>query len=219
MKWVLLFVLFVIGAIIVTMSTLVLFVRHRLHRLHRIEPSTSTGAPLYWLLSPQVAARLHRRLVAAGRTAQLVAERHRPSGRRARRQEPPTIVGLCADLQAQAVSLDQHLPMVGRLPASQRRSVLARLTIGVAEVERGAARLSVMSAEISAPRVLPHEDDDEVELSRRLDSLEAANQELRAIEADCGLTSMPLFGDPTERQPAGARPSEPPPVTRREGVG
>lgn len=193
MKWVLLFALGGTGAVVVAMCILVLLVRHRLQRRHRVQPKVASDAPLYWILSPQAPARLHRRLVAAARAARLVAARHQPTGRRGRKLEPPTIVRLCQELEGQAQALDTHLALAGRLPARQRRLVVAQLANGVGEVERTVARLSMMSAEIAAPRALVGHLDDATDLTRQLDDLERADQELRAIEAAAGLTSSTPF--------------------------
>jgi len=209
-----LMVLLVLGAIIVSLCSLVLLVRARLHRRHRVDPHTATGAPLTWLVSPQAGARLHRRLVASSRTVEMVAQRHRPTRRRGTKSEPPAIVGLCEALQRQALSLDGHLAMVVHLPAAQRRQVLGQLTVSVVEVERTAARLSMMSADLEAPRVLPHDIDSMTELTQRLDGLEAAHRELSAIEAGAGLDSAPLLR-PRATAPA---PAWPPPAADADAL-
>lgn len=206
MKWFLLAGLGATGAVIVALCTMVLLVQHRLRRRNRVRPAVRDDAPLFWLVSPQSAARFHRRLIVAARIAQGVAERHRPVGRRARRQDPPTIVALCEQLEAQAASLDSHLPLALHLPMARRRSVLSHLAGGVAEIERTAARLSVMSAEISAPTVLATHADGLADLGRRLDALESANDTIRQIEAGAGLAS-PRFGGPA-RDPLPVRGSE-----------
>jgi uncharacterized membrane protein len=214
MKWVLLIFLLSLGTIIVSLCSLVLLVRARLHRRNRVEPRTATGAPLYWLVSPQAVARLHRRLVASSRTVEMVAQRHRPRGRRGVRSQPPAIVGLCEALQQQALGLDSHLAMIVHLPAGQRRQVLGQLAVGVVEVERTAARLSLMSAELEAPRVLPDDIDGMTELTQRLDGLEAAHRELSAIEAGAGLDSASLLR-PRATQPV---PAWPPPAAEPDAT-
>lgn len=192
-KWFLLLALGGTGAVIVMLCAVVLLVLHRLRRRNRVTPSQPDDIPLVWLLSPQAPARLHRRLVAATRAAQLVAERHRPVGRRARRRETPTIVVLCEQLEAHAASVDAHLAFAARLAPAPRRKVLSTLAPGVAEIERTAARISVMSTEISAPTVLAQHTDGIAEMSGRLDALESAHASLRELEAGAGLRSASIL--------------------------
>lgn len=207
MKWLLLLTLGGTGAVIVTACVVVLLVLHRLHRRNRVRPTQADEISLFWLISPQPAARLHRRLVASAHSVQVVAERHRPVGRRQRRQSPPTIVVLCEQLEAHAAALDAHLAFATRLAPGPRRQVLASLPAGVAEVERAAARIAVMSTEISTPRVLVDEVDGLDAMSTHLDSLELAHATLRELEAGAGLRppSFPQvgFGQPATlpRQP------------------
>lgn len=223
-KWFLLLTLGGTGAVIVTICVLLLLVQHRLRRRNRVLPAAAGTAPMFWLVSPQSPARLHRRLVAAARVAQAVAERHRPTGRRARRQEPPTIVGLCEQLEAHAASIDSHLPLVAHHPPARRREVLRQLTRNVDELERTAARLSVMSAEISAPTVLAGHVDTMAELGTKLDTLEAAHASLREIESDVGVTTAPRWTpQPQPQPPPLALPEQqpqalPPPQPRSEAV-
>ncbi|MDQ6697777.1 MAG: hypothetical protein M3Z46_10020 [Actinomycetota bacterium] len=193
MKWVLLLTLGGTGAVIVAICAVVLLVLHRLRRRNRITPSRPDDVPLFWLLSPQAPARLHRRLIAAARAAQLVAERHRPVGRRARRRPSPTIVVLCEQLEVHAAAVDAHLAFAARLAPGPRRQVLSTLAPGVAEIERTAVRISVMSAEISAPAVLAEDTDGITQMSGRLDALEAAHASLRELEAGAGLRSDPVL--------------------------
>ncbi len=195
MKWFLLFTLGGTGAVIVFLCLTVLLILHRLRRRNRVRPSEPDDIPLHWLVSPQLAARHHRRLVVASRAAFVVAERHRPAGRRARRQEPPPIVALCEQLVAHAASLDAHLALAMHLPVPRRRRVITHLAGGISEIERTAARLTLMSAEITAPTVLVEHADGMAEMSLRLDALEAADVSLREIEAGAGVTSPSPFGN------------------------
>lgn len=201
MKWLLLLTLGGSGAVIVFLCLLVLLVQHRVRRRNRVRPTEPDDIPLSWLVSPQPAARLHRRLVVAARVAGMVAERHRPIGRRARRRERPTIVALCDQLEAHAASIDAHLTLATRLPPARRRPVLAHLGEGVEEIERTAARLSVMSAEIHAPTVLVEHADGIAEMSRRLDALESAGATLRDIEAGVGVITPAPFGVESSDRP------------------
>lgn len=209
MKWFLLLTLGGTGAVIVTLCIAVLLVLHRLRRRNRVRPAQADDIPLLWLVSPQSAARLHRRLVAATRAAQLVADRHRPAGRRGkrgRREDPPTIVVLCEQLEVQAAMIDTHLAFAVRLASRPRRQVLASLAPGVAEIERTASRIAVMSAEMRAPTVLAEHTDGIAELSNRMDALESATASLRELEAGAGLLSPSFLQvDRTERVRAPAR--------------
>lgn len=206
-KWFLLLALGGTGAVIVTLCVLLLLVQHRIRRRNRVRPADAPTAPIYWLVAPQAPARLHRRLVAAARVAQAVAERHRPTGRRARRQDPPTIVSLCEQLEAHAASIDAHLPLVAHHPPARRREVLAHVNRSVKELERMAARLSVMSTEISAPTVLAGHVDTMAELRTRLDTLEAAHATFGEIESEVGITTaQPWTPQPQPRELSAPEP-------------
>ncbi len=189
MKWVLLLTLGGTGAVIVAICAVVLLVLHRLRRRNRVRPGHADDIPLFWLVSPQSPARLHRRLVVASRATHLVAERHRPVGRRARRRDTPTIVVLCEQLESHAASIDAHLAFAARLSPRPRREVLSNLVRGVGEIERTAVRISVMSTEMRAPTVLAEHADGIAEMSGRLDALESAHASLRELEAGAGLRS------------------------------
>jgi hypothetical protein len=188
-KWFLLLALGGTGALIVTICAVLLLVLHRIRRRNRVRPTQPDDIPLFWLLSPQSPARLHRRLVAAARAAQLVAERHRPTGRRAKHRDTPTIVVLCEQLESHAASIDAHLAFAARLSPGPRREVLSNLVRGVGEIERTAARISVMSTEMRAPAVLAEHENGIAEMSGRLDALESAHASLRELEAGAGLRS------------------------------
>lgn len=193
MKWLLLLTLGGTGVAIVVLCTVVLLVLHRLHRRNRVRPTRPDDISLLWLVSPQSPARLHRRLVAATRASQSVAERHRPSGRRARRREVPTIVVLCDELEAHAASIDAHLVFAARLSPGPRRQVLAKVARDVAEIERTAVRISVMSAQMRAPVMLTEHADSIAELSTHLDALESAHATLHELEIGAGLHSAPYL--------------------------
>ncbi len=169
-------VLFVAGIVVAVMLGL-----RALRRRNRVSPDRPSEAPIPWMWSPAMAARLHRRLQAAVSVARMVVRRH---GRETTR---PPVVDLAADLEREAVALDAHIAVVGRLHPSERRRVLPRLIADVARVEQLTSRLSLLDARMSASARLHHDPGAMEQLAIQLDTLEAAHRELGATEAAVGL--------------------------------
>ncbi len=168
--------LFVLAIVIAVMLVL-----RSLRRRNRVSPDRPSEAPTSWMWSPAMAARLHRRLQAAVAVARMVARRH------AREPGRPPVVDLAADLEREAVALDAHLAVVGRLHPSERRRVLPRVMADVARVEQLTSRLSLLDARVSASARLPHHPGAMEELALQLETLEAAHRELGATDAAVGL--------------------------------
>ncbi|MCU1453150.1 MAG: hypothetical protein JWN46_1296 [Acidimicrobiales bacterium] len=187
MKWALLLVLGTGGALVVAASATLLYVRHRLRRRNRVDHRVPNGVPLTWLVDPRHGPRLHRRLVRAGQAAEVVAAQHRPSGRRARRVDPPTIVELAAELRGHAASLDRQLGAASALPASVRGGSVRRLESGVAEVEIAVRRLCALSVELAAPQLSPGHARGLADLGEHIELLTGAHRELAQVDADNGL--------------------------------
>lgn len=189
-------VLFVLAAVVAVMLVL-----RALRRRNRVSPDRPSDAPIPWMWSPAMAARLHRRLQAAVALARMVARRHlRDAGR-------PPVVDLAADLEREAVALDAHIAVIGRLHPTERRRVLPRLIADVARVEQLTSRLSLLDARVSASARLHHHPGAMEELAIQLETLEAAHRELGATEADVGLHApTPLVAEPIPRS-GGAKAS------------
>jgi hypothetical protein len=161
----------------------VLLTMRSLHRRNRVSPDQRSGAPLVWLSSPTRPARLHRRLRSAVAVARMIAGRATAGGQLSRSAE------LAYELEAEAVSIDRHLPIVARLAPRERTLALRRLAEQVNEIERLVSRLSLLDAQEHAPARMGHHGSAMDELARRLDALEAARAELRTIDAAAGLES------------------------------
>jgi hypothetical protein len=142
-------------------------------RMRAIAP----GVPRRWRSSQSVAARLCRRLHRAVDTADA-------SVRQARRRGMPVawFETVLRDLQGCATAIDHRLVAAAELPLSARHRALLALRYRIVEVEKAAARVVTMAAEVGQPDV------EEVRASvrgvhQRLDRLEDARRELRDFGA------------------------------------
>ena len=202
--------------------------RWRLGRANRVSPAVKSPAPLLWLWTPMRAARLHRRL----RTA--VALIHLSPSPRTRQAPSLSVDELRRELEYQAVELDHHLVIVSRHPRGQRSSLVRSLQAQVTEIEQLSVRLSRLSSRPEGtPRsgwdVTREPPDVLAEIARQLDVLDAAQDELTAIERAAGLvddddvidvTEVPgatasdtgeePLGEPPGPAPEVSPPSEPP---------
>lgn len=170
-----------VGKVVLILLVLVAIaavVRYRLHRQLRVSPEHASEAPLRWLVSPVLAARLHRRLQMV-----VAAERAATGGkRRRRRYEPATAAErLAADVEREAVTLDHRLVAASRLGPGERRSVTTGLTSEVARLERLTSRVIALSADDGHPAAGHHSAIDE--LDDRVTRLEEARAEVEVIEA------------------------------------
>jgi hypothetical protein len=215
MRDVLLWVLAFVATWIVLLVVVATLLRWRFERRNRVSPAVRSPAPVSWLWSPRSTARLHRRLQAAVADIQLA-----PS-RRSHHAGPASVDDLRRELEYQAVELDHHLVIVARHPRRRRHSLVQALDGQVTEIESLSVRLSRLSARPEGtpasgwdvtrqpPEVLS-------EIARQLDLLDAAQEELTAIERAAGLIDVDEAGgvpSPTT-DPAGAPtvtpPSDPP---------
>lgn len=209
---------FVTWLAIVTLAFVVL--RWRLQKANRVSPAMRSPAPVTWLWSPTMPARLHRRLQAATRPIHLA-----PS-RRSRDVPSLSVDDLRRELEYQAVELDHHVVAAAQHPKVQRRSLLRQLQGQVAEIERLSIRLSRMARDPSRPSsgwdVAAHPPEVLAHISRQLDLLDQAQEELTEIERAVGLVDVdrvlaptkqpvaaPLRVSPTYRPPARPRRSTP----------
>jgi hypothetical protein len=114
---------------------------------------------------------LHRRLRKASTVARAAGERG-----------GPTIAELADDLQDHAVALEHHLVLLSRV---WRRERVARREIvdQVAQLEGLSSRLTISAMEVSRPRALSSGSPDALaELTERINTLDAAREELTALE-------------------------------------
>jgi hypothetical protein len=184
---------YVAGAIVVGClavgAAAALVLRWRLASYNRVSPGAKGRAPLWWLCSPAASARLHRRLRAAVRLANV---RPVPSS-----ADSPalSVQSLRRELEATAVELDDQLVVAAHHPAAHRRRLLRALQTQVEAVEALAVRLSGMSQPIGGPAAdaiapSPRQRGLE-ELTEQVDALEAAHGELRQIDAAHRLSAAP----------------------------
>lgn len=202
MRSVLMFLLAFLATWIVLVTLAVLVLRWRLQRRNRVSPAVKSPAPLHWLVSPSQTARMHRRLQGA------VAEIHLAPAHR-RRRAPTTgssVDEFRRELEYQAVELDYHLVIAARHPRRQRRPLMTSLDAQVTQVEQLSARLSRLARPAGVapsgwdvaeqpPEVLSR-------LSRQLDLLDEASDELAEIERAAGLVDVDaLLGRATDNGP------------------
>jgi hypothetical protein len=211
--WILAFVVTWIVLLVVVATLL----RWRLHRRNRVSPAVKSPAPVLWLWSPRGPARLHRRLQGA------VADIHLAPSRTARSGGAASVDDLRRELEYQAVALDHHLVVAARHSRRERRSLVRSLEEQVVEVEQLSIRLSRLSGRPEGtptsgwdvtrqpPEVL-------ADIGRQLDLLDAAQEELRAIERAAGLVDLDaVLGTPPDAAPPAVSPPTDrpaPPATR-----
>jgi hypothetical protein len=168
---------FVALVMLTTLAVGAALVMRSLIRANRVAPGRRSAAPLSWLASPRLAARLHRRLRRAVAASDFAVGTIAPSA-----------VPLCevaGELVQRAVSLDDWLVATLSLHPEARRHRLAQLTGEVREIEVSAARLHQLSSDwrrcldqATEATAVPLPD-----LHQRLDAVEAALRELPAPAA------------------------------------
>ena len=173
--------------------------RWRLERRNRVSPAVKSPAPVRWLWSPRATARLHRRLQVA------VGDIHLAPSRRSHYAGAASVDDLRRELEYQAVELDHHLVIVSRHPRRRRRALVQSLDAQVSEIEGLSVRLSRLSARpegtpASGWEVTRQPPEVLSEIARQLDLLDAAQEDLTAIERAGGLV------DGDDDDPDGAAP-------------
>jgi hypothetical protein len=143
----------------------------RVRKQLRVRPSVRSVAPTYWLMSTTEPARLHRRLRRASTVARTAGERG-----------GPTIAELADDLQDHAVALEHHLVLLSRVWRRERNA--RRDLVGqVVQLEQLSSRLTISAMEVTRPRALSAGSPNALaELTERIDTLDAARDELTALE-------------------------------------
>jgi hypothetical protein len=146
----------------------------RLQVRNRVSPRISSRAPLDWMWSWSLAARLHRHLA---RT--VAAARSCIQGSRAQLG----LEDLVAGLERHACAIDDQLVVVARLPASARRRLLRELAAEVREVDALAERVirsgrAWAGVEPSTRALAP--------VAERLDALDEAMRDLSRLDRASG---------------------------------
>jgi hypothetical protein len=168
---VLLVLAFVVLAVVGGCVAAVAVVLHALQVRNRVVASRRSAAPLTWLVAPELAPRLHRRLRAS---MAMLGASGRPLG-------PPDLglADVARQLADRAVGLDDQLVLASHAPKGPRRRMVRELQSEVAELERLVERTVRMSRawQGAAPseRGL-------AEVRERLELLEAAMRELDGVE-------------------------------------
>lgn len=144
---------------------------HALRVQNRVVPTRRCHAPLTWLVAPDLAPRLHRRLRAAVRILAL-AVGHTSNAELG-------LTDVATQLADRAAELDDQLVLASRAPKPARRRMLRELQSEVAELERLAERTVRMSR---AWRGAAPSDRGLHEVRERLELLEAALRELDGVE-------------------------------------
>lgn len=158
-----------------------------LRRRNRVSPSTPTGAPITWLVSPTRPARAHRRLRIAAAAARSIP----------RQPDAPTLsrAALSRDLERQAVALDGWVVWTAGAPSRWRRDHYRAIDVQLRQLESLVMRLAAI--EDVAPRA---EVDDTAraldEAAERVDQLEQAHAEVLALERLTTGEDIPVPGLP-----------------------
>lgn len=167
---VLLVLVVVLLAVVGGATALVALLLHALTVRNRVAPDRPTRAPLSWLVAPDLAARLHRRLRAAIAMASVV---------RLGTAHDLGLVDVVDQLDHRALDLDDQLVLASHAPKPTRRRMLRELQSEVAELERLAERTVRMARAWTGAR--PSERG-LAEVRERLDALEAALRELDGLD-------------------------------------
>ena len=147
------------------------YARWRLRKQLRVRPSTRSAAPTSWLVSTSEPARLHRRLRRAAATARVAGGRG-----------DATIKALADEIEDHAVALETHLLILSRLWRRERQA-RKQLVAQIAQLEVLTTRVATSAVEVNRPRALGAGSSDALaELTERIDALDAARQELTALE-------------------------------------
>lgn len=210
MKWLVVGLVWAVIAVLTAVLAMVGVIRSRLRRRHRVDPRVPSPVPLIWVMAPNAPARLHRRLckamvVARQALAQVAA---RPQGLRLRRRKvaPSPLAALVADLQREAVAIDEHLALAARFAPAQRRHLVQQLGGQVFDVEQLAARIALLGVRAAAPAIRIEDQPAIAELEAQVDQLEAARAVIETTQQEAGLVSVPRMTTDVVRDAAGDVP-------------
>lgn len=158
---------------------------------NQLVPGMTSSAPASWAGSHDPEARLHRRLrdaLAALRANQVFDQ----SG---------SLLDLRAELEAQALEVDEQLVATAALPMSLRGEPLDRLTEAVLAIERAVAELAGESATAVAARLEAVLDD----VKTRTGTVAQARKALDELDAEQGLYQPGAWSGPATGE---ARPAD-----------
>jgi hypothetical protein len=174
--------------VLLVLCGIALLVLARVRRRLRVSPRVATDAPLRWLASPQLAARLHRRLQGAVRAVRAATKA--PSRRSTRPQAPASAATrLAADLEREAVLIDRRIVAVAKLGPAERRRALEHSAREVARLEGLAHRIADLAREEQQRPVLAGGESALDDLAARVERLETARAELTVIETEARLAA------------------------------
>lgn len=184
----------------VAMALVAVLGARALRKRNRVSPSAASPAPAAWLGAPSAPARLHRRLRSAVAVARSASAAAAPVA--------PRLAELTADLEREAVAIDDHLVMVSRLASRERRKVLAQLATKVRQVEQLASQVSLMAVQAQAPMISAGQPSALDDLSHQLELLEQARHEVAQVESTTGVQRASPYA--TGRPVQGGRRAAPP---------
>jgi hypothetical protein len=167
----------VVASVVIAATCSALTVRW-VRRSNRVNPNLPTLAPLTWLWSPFLAARLHRRL----RRSVATVDEALPRGRRNRRTWPqrpragawPALTSAADQLARYAADVDAHLVQ------AQHAGRVQQVAWEVDEVEHMAARLLALGRAWGRDDFATRRAED---LRDRIDALEQATREVARVSA------------------------------------
>src|SRR2546430_14378560 len=170
----------VVVFVVLPAVTFALFMRS-LARRNRVSPSVPTLAPLTWSVLPERPARLHRRLRRAVAMARAAAAGHVARNGRALGAIPE----LVGDLEQRACAVDNELVVAARAKGPLRWSMLNDLEHQVYEIDALVSRVAGLTAAWSAATATGGTGPAGLDaIGERLDALEAAVHDVRAIGAN-----------------------------------
>lgn len=110
-----------------TFAAIVIGFVHLLSVRNRVVPGRRSASPLTWLVSPEGAARLHRRLQRAMAMA--------PAALRGRSADDLGLGDILSQLQERACELDEQLVIAASAPRRDRHRMLRELHSEISELE------------------------------------------------------------------------------------
>jgi len=186
-----------------TLGASTAFVVHTVRKRNRVAPGTRSPAPISWLWSWRMSARLHRHLA---RTIHAVHACIVDS------REQLGLATMVKELETQAIAIDRQLVAVDRSPNPTRYRILRELYAEVRQVDAVAERVIRMGRAWAG-------DEPSVRglagVSERLDALEAAMADLARLDRADGPTSSAVGGALGDGHQPVERPRRPPVVDRR----
>lgn len=179
-----------VTVVLVVLCGMALLVLARVRRRLRVSPRVATDAPLRWLVSPQLPARLHRRLQGAVRA---VRSAIRAPSRRPGRPRPAATAAtrLGADLEQEALAIDRRIVAMSKLGSGERRRALEHTAAEVTRIEQLARRVADLARDERARPALVAGGTALDDLTGRVERLEQARAELTVIEAEARLAMPP----------------------------